>query len=213
MQVEIPEGTHIHIVVGNPARAFACPGLDPPAALPVLAEAAGGGRATLRLLLKSSLVVLLVAGSFALGHYGGATPAPELTRSGCRTRRRSSTVPRRPGRGRRPGPGRVSAAIAAAALGHTATAITAAGHIRPKPVRPGEMMVARQIVGPQEQYERNGVQRLRGHPAPHRPPLRGGRRGAPPPGSCWASPRLAPSSSRQSSIWRCRRRPSTRCGC
>jgi hypothetical protein len=81
MQVEIPEGAHIHIVVGNPARAFACPGLDPPGALPVLAEAADGGRATLRLLLKSSLVVLLVAGSFALGHYGGATPAPELTRA------------------------------------------------------------------------------------------------------------------------------------
>ena len=161
MQVEIPEGTHIHIVVGNPARAFACPGLDPPAALPVLAEAAGGGRATLRLLLKSSLVVLLVAGSFALGHYGGATPAPELTRAAAEPAADHRLSQRRPGRGRRPGPGRVSAAIAAAALGHTATAITAAGHIRPKPVRPGEMMVARQIVGPQEQYERNGAQRLR----------------------------------------------------
>ena len=28
MQVEIPEGAHIHIVVGNPARAFACHGLE-----------------------------------------------------------------------------------------------------------------------------------------------------------------------------------------
>jgi hypothetical protein len=78
MQVEIPEGAHIHIVVGNPARAFACHGLEPPGAVPALA---GTGRAAPRLLLKSSLAVLLLAGSFALGHYSGATPTSELTRA------------------------------------------------------------------------------------------------------------------------------------
>ena len=97
MQFEIPEDAHVHIVIGKPASwAFGprtcsvgkvCAWLDPGAAgaLPALPGEAGAPRPAPRfgrLLLKSGLGVMLLAGSFAVGqHVGGSPRAPELART------------------------------------------------------------------------------------------------------------------------------------
>jgi hypothetical protein len=97
MQFEIPEDAHVHIVIGKPASwAFsprtcsvgkASAWLDPgaEARLPALHGEAGTPRPAPRfgrLLLKSGLGVMLLAGSFAVGqHFGSAPWAPELART------------------------------------------------------------------------------------------------------------------------------------
>jgi hypothetical protein len=87
MQFEIPEDAHVHIVIGKPASARACAGLDTGAggALPALSGDAGAPRPAPhfgRLLLKGGLGVMLLAGSFAIGqHFGGSPRAPELART------------------------------------------------------------------------------------------------------------------------------------
>jgi hypothetical protein len=87
MQFEIPEDAHVHIVIGKPASARACAGLDAGAggALPALSGDAGAPRPAPhfgRLLLKGGLGVMLLAGSFAIGqHFGGSPRAPELART------------------------------------------------------------------------------------------------------------------------------------
>ena len=103
MQLEIPGDAHVHIVIGKPAswafspRTFsvgkACAGIDPGAggALPALSGNTGASRPAPRfgrLLLKSGLGVLLLAGSFAVGqHFGSSPRAPELART-------AATLPR-----------------------------------------------------------------------------------------------------------------------
>ena len=87
MQFEIPEGAHVHILIATPGPAKACAWLDPGGggALPALPGEAGAPRPAPRfgrLLLKSGLGVMLLAGSFAVGqHFGGSPRAPELART------------------------------------------------------------------------------------------------------------------------------------
>jgi hypothetical protein len=87
MQFEIPEDAHVHILIATPGRAKACAWLDPGAggALPALSGEAGAPRPAPRfgrLLLKSGLGAMLLAGSFAVGqHFGGSPHAPELART------------------------------------------------------------------------------------------------------------------------------------
>src|SRR6202023_1526083 len=69
MQFEIPEDAHVYIVIGKPATAKVCAGLDPGAAATLLAvpgDAAAGRPAPHfgRLLLKGGLGVMLLTGSF-----------------------------------------------------------------------------------------------------------------------------------------------------
>jgi hypothetical protein len=87
MQFEIPEDAHVHIVIGKPGSAKVDAGLDPGPAGALLAirgEASAPRPAPRfgRLLLRGSLAMMLLAGSFAAGqHYGSFPRAPELART------------------------------------------------------------------------------------------------------------------------------------
>jgi hypothetical protein len=87
MQFEIPEDAHVHIVIGKPASAKACAGLDSGAAsvpLTVPCDAAPIRPAPRfgRLLLKGGFGVMLLTGSFAVGqNFGSSSRAPELART------------------------------------------------------------------------------------------------------------------------------------
>ena len=107
MQFEIPEDARVYIVIGKPATAKVCAGLDPGAAGALLAvpgDAAAVRPAPRfgRLLLKGGLGVMLLAGSFAVGqHFGGSPHTPELARTAVALPRPAPTaeqfaVPDRP---------------------------------------------------------------------------------------------------------------------
>jgi hypothetical protein len=97
MQFEIPEGAHVHIIIGKPtscafsprtcAEGKACAKLDPGVggeflALPGEATAARPTRRYGRLLLKGSLGLMLLTGTFAIGqHFGSSLHAPDLART------------------------------------------------------------------------------------------------------------------------------------
>ena len=97
MHFEIPEDAHVHIVIGKPtswdfspltcSAGKACPGLDRGTTGTLLAapsDAAGVPPAPRfgRLLLKGTLGIMLLAGSFAVGqHFGNPSRAPELART------------------------------------------------------------------------------------------------------------------------------------
>ena len=98
MQFEIPEDAHVHIVIGKPATAKVCAGLDPGAAGALLAVA-GDTPAVRpaprfgRLLLKGGLGVMVLAGSFAAGqHFASSPPAPELARTTAALSRPAQTA-------------------------------------------------------------------------------------------------------------------------
>ena len=84
MQFEIPEDAHVHIVISKPTSVKACAGIDPGAGgellvLPSEVAAARPAPRFGRFLLKSGVGVMLLAGSFAVGHHFGSSPrAPEL---------------------------------------------------------------------------------------------------------------------------------------
>ena len=103
MQFEIPEDAHVHIVIGKPtswecSTGRACAGLDRGAAGTLYAvpgDAAAGRPAPRfgRLLLKGSLGVMLLAGSFAAGlHFGSFPRAPELARTAAALPRPAPTT-------------------------------------------------------------------------------------------------------------------------
>ena len=97
MQFEIPEDAHVHIVIGTPtswdfspltfSAGKACSGLDRGAAgarlaIPGDASAVRPASRFGRLLLRGSLGVMLLAGSFAVGqHFASPSRAPELART------------------------------------------------------------------------------------------------------------------------------------
>jgi len=97
MQFEIPEDAHVHIVIGKPASWAFSPqtfslgkiyaGLDPGAVGALLAVPGDAGAVRPaprfgRLLLKSGLGMMLLAGGFAVGqHFGSSSHTPELART------------------------------------------------------------------------------------------------------------------------------------
>ena len=97
MQFEIPEGAHVHLIISKPtswalsprtcAVGKACAKLDPGVggdflALPGEGTAARPAPRFSRLLLKGSLAVMLLAGSFAVGqHFASPSRAPKLART------------------------------------------------------------------------------------------------------------------------------------
>jgi hypothetical protein len=101
MQFEIPEDAHVYIVIGKPATAKVCAGLDPGAAATLLAvpgDAAAGRPAPHfgRLLLKGGLGVMLLTGSFAVGqHFGSPSRTVELARTAVALPRAAPTADQR----------------------------------------------------------------------------------------------------------------------
>jgi len=101
MQFEIPEDAHVYIVIGKPATAKVCAGLDPGAASTLLAvpgDAAAGRPAPHfgRLLLKGGLGVMLLTGSFAVGqHFGSPSRTVELSRTAVALPRAAPTADQR----------------------------------------------------------------------------------------------------------------------
>jgi hypothetical protein len=149
MQFEIPDYAHVHIVVGPPASAEGSaqfePGpVDALVALPGQLGSPRPARHLGRLLLKSSLAVVLLVFSFAVGqHFGGATSLHAInTASGLA---RDVAPPQTAGQ--------VHATAAAAADGDPAAwpdggagrtgcgvgCIRCGTHTRQEPVRAGEL--------------------------------------------------------------------------
>ena len=111
MQFEIPEDTRVHIVIGKPtswdfsprscSTEKACAGLHRGAAGALLAvpgDAAAVRPASRfgRVLLKGSLGVMLLAGSFAVGqHFASPSRAPELARTAAALPRPAPTIEQR----------------------------------------------------------------------------------------------------------------------
>jgi hypothetical protein len=101
MQLEIPEGAHVHIVIARAALAKACGGLDSGAGAAILALPGEAGAARTaprfgRLLLRGSLGMMLLAGSFAAGqHFGSFPRAPELARTAAALPRLAPTAEQR----------------------------------------------------------------------------------------------------------------------
>jgi hypothetical protein len=101
MRFEIPEDALVHIVVGTPASVKASAGHNPAAAGALLAvpgDAAAVRPAPRfgRLLLRGSLAMMLLAGSFAAGlHFGSFPRAPELARTAVALPRPAPTAEQR----------------------------------------------------------------------------------------------------------------------